>query len=126
MPNILLKKTFKSKPSGFKVANEKGFSFHGHITEDLITAINLRLSRIRTRSGANNLQFSLDTFGHYSTQMNHEYQKYHEEDAVVTILDVMEEYGYNFKFQYDQEIYSEKLSGSSFTKREVFVFNKTP
>mmetsp|Transcript_12903 Transcript_12903/g.24232 ORF Transcript_12903/g.24232 Transcript_12903/m.24232 type:complete len:127 (+) Transcript_12903:49-429(+) len=124
MPNILLKKTYKIKPSGFQVANEKRFSFHGHMTPDLVDAINRRLGIIHLKSGASNLQFKLDEYGHYSAPMNHEYQKHHEEDAVVAILDLMEEQGYNFKFQYDQEIMSVKFAGDSITKREVFIFNR--
>lgn len=97
----------------------------GHLIS-LIDAVNQRLGIIRLKSGANNLQFKLDEHGHYSASMNHEYQKHHEEDAVVAILDLMEDKGYNFKFQNDQELMSVKFAGDSITKREVFVFNRAP
>ena len=124
MPNILLKKTFKIKPSGFQVANEKRFSFHGRTTPDLVDAINRSVGAIRLKSGSSNLQFKVDEYGHYSAPMNHEYQKHHEEDAIAVILDVMEEQGYTFKFQYDQELTSVKFAGDSITRREVFIFNR--
>ena len=120
MPNILLKKTFKIKSN----AAEKSFTFHGSIRDELIDFINSRLGIIRLASGANGVQFKMDSYGHFIAQMNHNYQKYHEEDAVVCILDAMEELGYEFKFEYDQVISS--MTGSSVTKREVFVFNKKP
>ncbi len=124
MPNILLKKTFKVKPAGFSVKAEKTFTFHGSISDDSINQINQRVGMIRLAGGAKRIHFEMDNFGHFAATLNHDFQKYHEEDAIVAILDIMQEMGYDFKFQYDQEVYSEKMNGSSFTKREVFVFNK--
>jgi hypothetical protein len=57
--------------------------------------------------------------------MNHDHQKYHEEDITVAIMDIMEILGYSFKFQYDSEMSSAKVNGSSFTAREMFVFHKS-
>ena len=37
--------------------------------------------------------------------MNHNYQKYHEEDTIAEIIDVMEAMGWNFKFQYDNIVF---------------------
>lgn len=48
----------------------------------------------------------------------------HEEDAIVMIMDVLEIYGWKFVHQYDQELSSEKMNGSSYTKRELFLFQK--
>ena len=81
--------------------------------------------------------------------MNHDFQKYvsdiqgpfsfivlidpltytyefvkHEEDAIVMIMDVLEIHGWKFVHQYDQELSSEKMNGSSYTKRELFLFQK--
>ena len=57
--------------------------------------------------------------------MNHDFQKYHEEDAVAMIIDVLcDVFGYKFVHQYDQELSSEKMNGSSYTKRELFLFQK--
>lgn len=125
MPNIIMKKTFKIKPSGFQIKAEKSFSFHGQVTQDLINAINIRLQVIRLVKSANQLQFSLDSFGHYRAEMNHDYQKYHEEDAVVSILDVMEILGWTFKFQYDSSNHSDKINGASQTDKELFIFTKS-
>ena len=124
MPSILLKKTFKVKPAGFSVKAEKTFTFHGSIQEEIINLVNQRVGLLRLAGNANKILFRMDSFGHYAATMNHDFQKYHEEDAIVCILDIMQELGYHFKFQYDQEISSEKMNGSSSTKREVFVFNK--
>ena len=124
MPNIILKKTFKIKPSGFSVKADKEFTFHGGISNDVINLVNQRLGLLRLARGANRINFKMDPFGHFAAEMNHDFQKYHEEDAVVCILDIMQELGYQFKFQYDQEIHSERMTGSSSTKREVFVFTK--
>mmetsp|Transcript_10443 Transcript_10443/g.14759 ORF Transcript_10443/g.14759 Transcript_10443/m.14759 type:complete len:123 (-) Transcript_10443:229-597(-) len=122
MVNILLKKTFKT--TGFKHFNEKELSFHGAITQEQINIINQSLQSLRLAKKSKPLHFQLDEYGHYATAMNHDFQKYHEEDAVCAILDVMENLGFDFKFQYDQELYSEKITGQSFTKREVFIFKK--
>jgi hypothetical protein len=56
--------------------------------------------------------------------MNHDYQKCHLEDAIVSVLDVMESLGWTFQFQYDSESLSQKVNGSSFTRRELFLFHK--
>ena len=125
MPNIILKKTFKVKPSGFQVATEKSFSFHGSVDETLIGRINSVLGNsIHFTKGSNQPQFRMDSFGHYHAVMNHNCQKYHEEDIIVAILDVMETFGWTFRFQYDSESSSNKLTGSSFTSRELFIFSK--
>ena len=125
MPNIILKKTFKVKPSGFQVAAEKSFSLHGSaVTQQIVNAINQKLSSLRTTSGAGTLQFKLNNMGHYSVQMNHNFQKFFEEDAVCAILDVMEILGWNFRFQYDSESSSMRVNGSSMTSRELFIFTK--
>lgn len=121
--NIILKKTFKTKPSGFQVANEKSFSFHGSVSPEMIRFINSKLTQLRLAGTANPLSFSMDKTGHYSAYMNHDFQKYHEEDAIVAILDVMEGLGWQFRFQYDTELNSVKLRGESFTKREMFIFS---
>lgn len=127
MPNVILKKTFKVKPSGFQVAAEKSFSFHGSaVTPSLINAINQKLATIQYVGKANRLQFKPDNAGHYACAMNHDCQKHNEEDAVVAILDVMEILGWTFRFQYDSEAHSTKVSGSSFTSRELFIFQKSP
>ena len=125
MPSIILKKTFKVKPSGFKVANEKSFSFHGRqIDPKLISAINHELGKLHLMEGAHRLRFKIqEESQHYVAPMNHNFQKYHEEDAVVVILDVMEEFGWTFRFEYDTEVSSIKGTGDSFTKRELFLFH---
>ena len=124
MPNILLKKTFKIKPSGFSIKAEKTFSFHGSIAPALVSDINAKLGSIQLVRGAKPIQFAINgTTRHYAVDINHDFQKYHEEDALAAIMDVMEEWGYDFKFEYDQELHSEKMNGSSMTKREVFIFH---
>lgn len=65
----------------------------------------------------------MDNFGHFVASMNDVFQKYHEEDAVVCIFDIMQELGYNFKYRYGQDVYP-ATDGDSSTKREVFVFTK--
>ena len=124
MPNIILKKTFKNKPQGYSIKNEKTFSFHGGISPEIINLVNRRVGMLRLAPGADRLYFQMDSFGHYSAKMNHDFQKHHEEDAVVTILDVMEEINYAFKFQYDQEVHSSQAKGASYTRREMFIFSK--
>jgi len=125
MPKIILKKTFKVKPGGFKVANEKSFSFHGAITPDMIGVVNQKLACLRLTGGANRIAFNVDQYGHYFCPMNHAFQKYHEEDAIVCILDAMEILGWTFRFQYDTELSSSRTSGASMTSRELFLFHKS-
>lgn len=124
MVNVILKKTFKIKPSGFQVAAEKSFSFHGTVTPDLIHAVNQKLGSLKLHGKSSRLVFQLDATGHYSCQMNHDFQKYHEEDAVCSVLDVMELLGWTFRFQYDSESQSTKVNGASFTSRELYLFHK--
>lgn len=125
MPHIILKKTFKVKPSGFSVATEKSFSFHGAVPQSLIDAINRRWSTsLSFTPGANTPQFRLDGYGHYFAEMNHDCQKHHEEDLIALMLDVMEKLKWTMKFQYDTESSSVKATGSSETSRELFIFHK--
>jgi len=125
MPHIIFKKTFKVKPGGFQVAAEKSFSFHGSaVTPTLIQAINQKLATVQYVATANRLVLKPDKSGHYGCAMNHDCQKYNEEDCVVAVLDVMEIMGWNFKFEYDSESSSAKMNGSSFTSRELFIFQK--
>lgn len=126
MPTIILKKTFKVKPSGFQVAAEKSFSFHGSaVTPSLIQAVNQKLATVKYAGSANKLVLKPNTSGHYACEMNHDCQKYNEEDCVVAILDVMEIMGWTFRFQYDSESQSTKISGSSITSRELFIFQNS-
>ena len=126
MPTIILKKTFKIKPAGFQMAYEKSFSFHGSaVTDGLVHNINQRLAAIKYTHGAHAVQFGMDAAGHYFAKMNHDCQKYHEEDIVCAILDTMEILGWTFRFQYDSESSSARMNGSSFTSRELFLFHQS-
>lgn len=128
MPHVILKKTFKIKPAGFQVAAEKSFTFHGAaVTPLMIQAVNQALANnVLTVQQARPIQFVFDrTHRHYRAVMNHDFQKYNEEDAIVAILDVMEILGWTFRFQYDSESSSNKVSGASITARELFMFSKT-
>ena len=127
MPTIILKKTFKIKPAGWQVAHEKSFSFHGSaVNQDLIYGINQKLKSLRYTHSARPVQFVRDNAGHYYAAMNHDCQKYHEEDAICAILDTMELLGWTFRFQYDSESSSTKVTGASFTSRELFLFHQSP
>jgi hypothetical protein len=123
MPTIILKKTFKIKPSGFQVATEKSFSFHGGaVTPDLVATVNQGLMGLNYVKSANKVQFVLDPQRHYYASMNHDCQKHHEEDIVTCIMDVMEVMGWTFRYQYDSESQSIQALGSSATSRELFMF----
>ncbi|KAL7533377.1 hypothetical protein ACHAXR_005192 [Thalassiosira sp. AJA248-18] len=122
---IILKKTFKVKPGGFQIATEKSYSFHGPMTPDMVNYVNEQLRGLRLTNEANMLQFNMNQFGHFYGRMNHAAQKYHEEDFVVIMLEAMEELGYYFRFQYDAEASSTKITGDSYTAKELFIFHKT-
>ena len=126
MPHVIIKKTFKIKPSGFQVSAEKNFSLHGAaVTPELVNALNQGLSVVKCVGKAERIQFQVSKFNlHYTAHMNHDFQKYNEEDAVVALLDTMEVLGWNFRFQYDAELSSVKGVGSSVTNRELFLFSK--
>ena len=121
---IILKKTFKVKPSGFSVAAEKSYSFQGPMTSDMVTYVNEKLQKLRLSNGANRLQFAMNNAGHFFGTMNHNAQKYHEEDFVCVMLEAMEELGFYFRFQYDAESFSTKVTGDSYTAKELFIFHK--
>ena len=123
MPNIILKKTFKVTSGSY--GTRKQWTFHGTIGQNQIVFINQKLAQIRSFGSAGTLQFRLNGEGHYFAVMNDDYQKYNEEDGLVFILDAMEEMGYNFRFQYDAEFFSNKgFGGNSLTKQEIFIFHK--
>jgi hypothetical protein len=126
MPHIIIKKTFKMKPSGFQVAIEKNFSLHGAaVTPELVHTLNQGLGIIQCVGSAKPIQFQMSSKNrHYTADMNHDFQKYNEEDAVVALLDTMEVLGWNFRFEYDAELMSAKGGGSSMTKRELYIFSK--
>ena len=118
MPTIILKKTFRVKTC----SNEKSFSFHGGgITRTMIDEVNRVMQRVRLNRDNLIPDFQINEYGHYYAIMNRESPKYHEEDFVVAIFDVMETMGYTFRFQYDTEI----GNSNSVTSREMFVFQKT-
>jgi len=118
---VIIKKTFKIKTSGFQA--EKNFTLHGAaVTPELVNALNQGLGVVECVDTANRIQFKMSkkNLVHYTAAMNHDFQKNNEEDAMVALLDTMEVLGWNFRFQYDAELWS----GSSRTNRELFVFYK--
>mmetsp|Transcript_716 Transcript_716/g.1142 ORF Transcript_716/g.1142 Transcript_716/m.1142 type:complete len:128 (-) Transcript_716:142-525(-) len=127
MPHIIIKKTFKYKPSGFKVAIEKNFSLHGAaVTPELVHTLNQGLGVVQCVGSAKPIQFQMSRKNnHYTADMHSDFLKYNEEDAVVALLDTMEVLGWKFRFEYDAELVSAKVAGgSSMTKREVYIFSK--
>ena len=126
MPHIILKKTFKNKGSGALGIREKNFSLHGAaVTPELVHALNQGLDVVQCVGSARPIQFQMSIKNrHQTAEMNHDFQKYNEEDAVVALLDTMEILGWNFRFEYDAELMSAKAGGSSVTKRELYIFSK--
>jgi len=95
------------------------------VNRDIIDAVNQSFSGITFTGGANRIQFQWDkVHGHYVAAMNHDCQKYHEEDVVCAILDTFEKLGWDFKLQYDSEIGSSRVGTGSYTMREQFIFKK--
>ncbi len=128
MPSIILKKTFKTKSSG----NEKAFSLHGISADDrLVGILNEALNMIKCSHSATRLQFERNDVGHYYAPMNHDFQKYHEEDAMSIILDSMEGIGWTFNMQWDTTMgsadgydWTGSGGGGSKTSRELFLFQR--
>lgn len=113
------------KPGGFQVAHEKSFSLHGmSVTPQLVSTLNQALSGINFTNQSNRVQFSSGNAGHYRAIMNHDCQKYHEEDIICAILDTMEILGWAFRFQWDSESSSQRVAGASITSRELFMFHR--
>lgn len=123
MPFVILKKTFKV--SGIMAAHEMAFSLHGSIDAKTVDRINQRVGAIALSPCCHKLLFKMNSVGHYYAAMNHNFQKHHEEDAVCAILDTMEQLGFTFQFEYDTTSSSVKLSGSSSTQRELFLFHRS-
>ena len=65
MPSIILKKTWKIKPSGFSIKNEKNFSLHGTFDSSLISSLNTKLGQVPVTHKANVISFVRDDAGHY-------------------------------------------------------------
>ena len=125
MPTIILKTTFKIIPAAFSNRTEKAFSFHGGISKAIINEVNRVLQRIRVGDSHTPI-FQMDAYGHYFAKMSGPGHMNYEEDFVVAIFDVMEKMGYSFRFQYDTNIQSDRISIESHTNREMFVFQKIP
>jgi hypothetical protein len=123
MPNIIFKKTFKYRFLNGR--HQKSFSFHGtSVPSTIIIAINQRLAKMPHAKGSSILTFKTNSLNQYCVEMNHSFQKYHEEDAIACVLDVMEEQGWTYKFQYDALTSSTTLFRLTVTSRELFVFHK--
>lgn len=61
----------------------------------------------------------------YTFAMNHDIQKYLEEIIFCIMFDIFARHGFNFVYQYDQNLSSVKaFGGSSVTSREVFIFRQ--
>jgi predicted metalloprotease with PDZ domain len=131
MQHIILKKTWKAKAGG----RDKTFSFHGQaMNEQIATHIQKYWDAMAPAGGlaktAKPLKITKLYGKIYKADMNHDFQKYHEEDAVVAVFDAMAELGWEFKFQYDSEVISSSYTAaiatsspvSSYTKREMFIF----
>ena len=95
------------------------------MTEELARMIQVEWDVIRRHRLAGRLCIhrNMET-GTFFADMDHNFQKYHEEDAVAAVMDVMALAGWKFLYQYDSEVNSNKLSGASFSRREMFVFQK--
>ena len=119
MPNVILKKA------------EKALSFHGVVPKACVDEINSVISTTLTFAGnAVKPQFKIDDFGHFSVYMNYECHKHHEEDIIAVILDVMEKWGWTFRFEYDNHSASGRIAGDrsafggSVAPRELFIFQR--
>ena len=125
MPHVILKKTFRIKPGAFMPKTEISYSFHGVSMEKaMIGFINAKLANLHYQGKSSAPQFKWDgNIGHFWTLISNDCQKYHEEDIIVAILDVMEELGWTFRFEYDAEAHSIKMGGGSFTSRELYIFS---
>eukprot|EP01130_Rhizamoeba_saxonica_P007845 TRINITY_DN3172_c0_g1_i1.p1 TRINITY_DN3172_c0_g1~~TRINITY_DN3172_c0_g1_i1.p1 ORF type:complete len:115 (-),score=16.40 TRINITY_DN3172_c0_g1_i1:55-399(-) len=60
----------------------------------------------------------------FSLHMDHDIQKYLEEDIIVLVFDIMYDHGYVHCFEFDQVINSMRALSASVTSKEVFVFTK--
>jgi len=117
--SVIFKKTFKQKGMGNV---SQALSFHGQgVDKAMIDTINRHLGAIRYCATANPLKFTKDDKSHYVVEMNHDCQKYHEEDALAAIFDAMEVLGWGFRFQYASQY---QTSASSHTFRDIFIFAK--
>lgn len=100
----------------------QSLSFHGQgVSQTMIDTVNRHLSSIRYGASANPLKFTKDSLNHYAVEMNHDCQKYHEEDALAAVFDALEVLGWGFRFQYASNYQS---SNTSATSRDIFIFAK--
>jgi len=125
---VILKKTWRKIRTAFRT--EKYFSFHGPMSQDDVDTVNSMLRQLRLGDGASCLQFDLDDFGHFTGKMNREAQEHHEEDFTVVILEVMQQLGWSFRFQYEaDESLSQRFTGQTGDSRtppkELFIFHRT-
>ncbi|KAL3785816.1 hypothetical protein ACHAWO_007993 [Cyclotella atomus] len=95
---------------------EKSYSFHGPMTHDMVNLINNNLRQLKLVHGANMLQFSLNSSGHFYGATNNAAQRVHEEDFIVIILETMELLGWCLKVQYDRS--------PGGWQKELFVFHR--
>lgn len=106
--HLIFKKSWKGKSSAF--------SFHGaSMTQKLADLVQSEWSNIKVVKDAKPLRMRAQIeSGTYYVDLDDNFQKNHEEAAIVAVMDALALAGWKFKCQYDSE------SGSS--KTSVFVF----
>ncbi len=69
------------------VCREEARIHHNEL--EMISYINEKLSLLNVISGANPLQFNMDSKGHFCEPMDYQSHKHHEKDFVVVVLEAM-------------------------------------
>jgi len=91
----------------------KSYSFHGQMTQVMVSSINDKLQRLNVVQGANCLQFKINNRGHFYGSINKMAQRVHEEDFDVIILEAMGILGWHLKIHYDCD-----------TPKKLFLFQR--
>eukprot|EP01128_Nolandella_sp_AFSM9_P012300 TRINITY_DN913_c0_g1_i1.p1 TRINITY_DN913_c0_g1~~TRINITY_DN913_c0_g1_i1.p1 ORF type:complete len:141 (-),score=31.04 TRINITY_DN913_c0_g1_i1:141-563(-) len=123
--HVFLKKEFKMKNGS--VANKKSLTLTAHHNiKNIVAAVNGEIAQYQLKGKpVKGLQFN--AFGsHYILEMNHDIQKFLEEDIILCCMDRLSTSGYRFLCQVDSSINSQRMTGASITQREVWTYINLP
>lgn len=98
-----------------------------HDVTDLMKKLNKDLKKLKLAVKGKEIKLDLrfDLQGlHWELPITSDVQQWLEEDIFLHIYDRLDEFGYEWKVQYDQSFSSRKAMTVNTTNREVFVFQK--
>eukprot|EP01130_Rhizamoeba_saxonica_P000119 TRINITY_DN10136_c0_g1_i1.p1 TRINITY_DN10136_c0_g1~~TRINITY_DN10136_c0_g1_i1.p1 ORF type:complete len:125 (-),score=13.41 TRINITY_DN10136_c0_g1_i1:28-402(-) len=122
MSHVFLKKEFKTT-SG-KVSNKKFLTIVTRMDVGaIVNTINDHLGQMTVKNKPMDRFFAMEG-NNFSLCMNHDIQKFLEEDIILLVFDIFQDNGLGFVFQYDSQSMSQRAMSASITSKEIFIFRR--